>query len=198
MPSSEWPFRLFDLTVFRKVDQRFGMLGAARLIRLIELVLEQVADSDQPLTAVMAWGDFMTAMSCNSEQAAEFLAYCDHARAIDRADVDGRLSLTLVGELAARFRPADSGPRPVPGRVLFETDKQWAEWFKGELNCPPYLANDPSCRRIFRRWCATNVTVDEMEAAIERAMKAGEAPSPAVLHDHLRAYRQAKIERASI
>lgn len=188
-----------DLVITKKLEQRFGLVGLARLLRLVELVVERVP-GDEPLSVVVAWGDFLAALHCSHDAATEFLAYCDHARVLDRATEGGRLRLTLVGELASRLRPVLAEPAPqASGRLLFDTDKQWAAWFKEfkeSLTCPPYLINDPLTRKLFRRWCANNVAVDEIEAATELALKAGEAPTPAVLHDYLKAIRQTKIDRA--
>lgn len=193
MSADSFPVGLSEMVIGRKVEQRFGLLGLARLLKLIELVVERADTADQSPTAVLAWGDFLSALHCNQEDAGEFLSYCDHARVLDRGNEDGRLRITLVGELAARLVPPDSPPIALGGRQLFDTDKQWAEWFKVDLNCPPYLVNDPSTRQLFRRWVANNVTTDEVEAATERAIKAGEAPHPAVLHDHLKALRVDKL-----
>lgn len=189
------PAGLSGLVISRKLEQRFGLLGFARMVKLVELVAE-LSDDDSPASAVVAWGDFMIAVGCNHEAAGEFLAYCEQARVIDRANEDGRLRLSLVGELADMVI-SEAPPPPVPaGPVLFTTEKQWTAWFIAELNCPPYLANDPTTRQLFRRWCATNVTIDEVEAAVELAIKASEAPTPAALHDHLKTVRNTKIERA--
>jgi hypothetical protein len=189
------PAGLSDLVISRKLEQRFGLLGFARMVKLVELVAA-MSDADSPASVVVAWGDFMVAVGCNQEAAGEFLAYCEQARVIDRATEDGRLRLTLIGELAVMVT-SEAPPPPVPaGPVLYTTDKQWKDWFIGELACSPYLANDPSTRQLFRRWCATNVTIDEIEAAVELAIKASEAPTPAALHDHLKTVRNTKIERA--
>lgn len=193
MSAAIFPVGLSEMVIGRKVEQRFGLLGIGRLLKLVELVLERADGSRTAPSAVLAWGDFLAALHCNQEDAGEFLSYCDHARVLDRGDEDGRLRLTLVGELVARFAPADAPAKVMGERLLFSTDKEWVEWFKSDLNCPPYLLNDSSTRQLFRRWCATNVTVDEVEAATARAIKAGEAPHPAVLHDHLKALRLDKL-----
>lgn len=193
MKSAYFPVGLSEMVIGRKVEQRFGLLGLARLLKLIELVTERADREVSTPTALVAWGDFLTALQCNQEDAGEFLSYCDHARVLDRGDEEGRLRLTLVGELVARLVPADSPAIIAGSRQLFVTDKQWAEWFKSDLNCPPYLVNDSSTRQLFRRWVVTNVTTDEVEAATERAIKAGEAPHPAVLHDHLKNLRVDKL-----
>jgi len=191
MTATNFPVGLSELVIGRKIEQRFGLLGLGRLLKLVELIRDR-ADASAPV-AVIAWGDFLAALHCDQEAAGDFLSYCEHARVLDRGNDDGRLRITLVGELAARLAPPVSVTATAPGRQLFDTEKQWAEWFKAELTCPPYLANDPVTRQLFRRWCATNVTTDEVEAATERAIKAGEAPHPAVLHDHLKALRVDKL-----
>ena len=193
MSLSIFPVGLSEMVIGRKVEQRFGLLGLARLLKLVELVTDRADKAAPSLTALVAWGDFLAALHCDQEVAGEFLSYCDHARVLDRGTEDGRLRLTLVGELVARLVPADAPAQAMGDRQLFATDKQWAEWFKADLNCPPYLLNDSATRQLFRRWCVTNVTTDEVEAATARAIKAGEAPQPAVLHDYLKALRLDKL-----
>ena len=193
MSGAVFPVGLSDMVIGRKVEQRFGLLGLARLLKLVELVVERADGSTTAPSAVLAWGDFLSALHCNQEDAGEFLNYCDHARVLDRGNDDGRLRLTLVGELIARLVPAEAPPLTAGARQLFDSDKQWAEWFKSDLNCPPYLVNDPLTRQQFRRWCVNNITTDEVEAATERAIRAGEAPSPVILHDHLKALRGEKL-----
>lgn len=178
--------------VGRKVEQRFGLLGLARLLKLTELVASRADPAGRRIAAVVAWGDFAAALQCAQAEANEFLTYCDHARVIDQGRDGERLRLTLVGELAEFM--AEPVP-PEPPR-LFESEQQWADWFAEDLNCPPYLRNDPATRRLFRRWCAVNVTVAEVEAAAIRATSAGTAPHPAALQDHIRALREEKIKAA--
>lgn len=188
------PSGLSSLVISRKLEQRFGLLGFARMVKLVELVAE-MSDPQTPASIVVAWGDFLIALNCNQHDAGEFLTYCEHARAVERSTDQGRLCLTLIGDLAPLV--AVEAPAAAPlGPVLYTTDKQWKDWFIVELACPPYLANDPATRQLFRRWCATNVTIEEIEAAVELAVKACEAPTPAALHDHLRTVRNTKIERA--
>lgn len=181
------------MIIGRKIEQRFGLLGLGRLLKLVELVTTHADKTVTTPTAVVAWGDFLGALHCNQEVAGDFLSYCEHARILDRGSEDGRLRLTLIGELAARLLPPDLPCLATGDRQLFSSEKQWAEWFKDDLNCPPYLANDPETRRLFRRWCANNVTTDEVETATNRALKAGQAPLPAVLHDHLKTLRIEKL-----
>lgn len=176
----------------RKVEQRFGLIGLARLLKLVELVIARADPSAKRVTAVVAWGDFATALQCKQSEATDFLTYCDQARVIDQGRDGERLRLTFVGELAA-FMAEPLPPEPC---LLLETEQQWAYWFANDLNCPPYLRNDPATRALFRRWCAVNVTVREVELAAVRAVEAKTAPHPAILHDHIRAIRQEKISAA--
>lgn len=187
-----FPLSLSGSVVGRKVEQRFGLLGVARLLKMAELVVERADPAGKRISGVLAWGDFQAALHCTQAEATEFLAYCEQARAIDRGHDDGRLRLVLVGELAALVVPPET-PKQQQGRTLFDTPEQWALWFAEDLNCPPYLRNDPATRRLFRHWCASNVTLDEVEAATAKALAQGEAPHPAVLHDHIKALRQDKL-----
>jgi hypothetical protein len=179
--------------ISKKLEQRFGTLGIGQLVKLVELVATRAEASRKGPTMVIAWGDFLAALGCNVETATEFLTYCEQARAIDRGNDEGRLRITFVGELALLLAEPQALPVQAPGRILFESDVQWADWFKADLNCPPYLANDPYTRQLFRRWCVSNVTLDEIEEATKRAIERGEAPQPAVLNDYLKALRQEKL-----
>lgn len=187
------PAGLSGLVISKKLEQRFGLLGFARMLKLVELVAD-MTEPGEPPTAVVAWGDFLLTLGCSQQDAGDFLAYCDHARVLDRGEDDGRLKLTLLGDLAGMLKQSSAGSQVGP--ELYAKPEQWKAWFMADLNCPPYLANDPYTQQLYRRWCATNVTVEEMQAAVELAIKAGEAPMPASLHDHLKTVRNSKIERA--
>ncbi|MEH6353834.1 hypothetical protein [Pseudomonas sp. 3JA] len=186
---------LSALVVVRKVEQRFGFAGYARLVKLLELISAcgPVAEGE-PIA--LPWADVLESLQAGDMHAREFLSYCEEAKALRVTRDAGQLLVTLGGELVALMASAPVVPAVAAGPVLFETDDQWAEWFAADLNCPPYLANDAATRYLFRRWCATNVTVAEVEAAVELAIKAKEAPLPAALHDYLKTVRNTKIERA--
>lgn len=187
------PGGLSSLVIVRKVEQRFGLLGFARLLKLVELVAD-ASTVPAPAAAVLPWGDVLQGLGCGQDAAVEFLTYCEHARALDRGAEDVRVRLALLGELAAMLVEA---PPPAPtSPVLFNDEQQWVDWFLAEWNCPPYLAAEPGSRQLYRRWIAANVTVEEAEAAAARVMAAREVPAPTVLHDHLMAVRKEKIERA--
>lgn len=187
---------LSEWVISKKLEQRFGVVGIGRLVKLIELMSARAEPGRKGPSMLVAWGDFMASLQCNAEAATEFLTYCEQARALDRSTEDGRLRVTLVGELASLMTRPDAPEAPVmqvAGRTLFATYKQWVDWFKSELNCPPYLANDPYTHKLFKRWCITNVTLDEVEEATQRAIERREAPEPAILHDYLKALRLEKL-----
>jgi hypothetical protein len=186
---------LSGLVVVRKLEQRFGLAGYARLIKLLELIsVSGPVIEGEPVS--LPWADVLESLQAGDMHAREFVSYCEEARALRVTRDAGQLLVTLCGELVVLMASDPMVPEVVVGPVLFETDDQWADWFSADLNCPPYLANDASTRYLFRRWCATNVTVAEVEAAIELAIKAKEAPLPAALHDHLKTVRNTKIECA--
>lgn len=185
---------LSALVLVKKLESRYGLLGFARLVKLLELVAEKPAAApDEPV--VLAWADVLESLQVNDLMCFEFLAFCENAKALRVTRDESRLQLKLCGELDALMAnaPVQAGSGP----VLFETPEQWAEWFATDLGCPPHVATDPLNRQRFRRWCATNVTVTEVEAAIELAIKASQAPTPTALHEHLRTVRTTKIERAA-
>lgn len=185
---------LSSLVIVRKLEQRFGVVGFGRLIKVLELVGEvSLRVANEPF--VIAWADVLEGLQADDTKAWEFFTYCEKAGALRVTREEGRLQVTLCGELDALMANAPvASVMPVP--VLFESDDQWAEWFAADLNCPPHLASDAQTRRIYLRWCATNVTVAEVEAAIELAIGDGRAPLPAVLHEYLKTVRNNKIERA--
>ena len=84
----------------------------------------------------------------------------------------------------------------LPPLELPKIADQWRQWFEAELSMPPLLGKDPYTQDLFRRWCATNVTIAEMEQAIDLARNANTGPSPAALHEFLKTVRNTKIERA--
>ena len=55
------PAGLSGLVIAKKLEQRFGLLGFARMVKLVELVAELSAPDASP-SAVVAWGDFILAL----------------------------------------------------------------------------------------------------------------------------------------
>ena len=164
MPSLNLPSNFSALPVVLKVEQRFGMAGFARLIKLLELF----ASSPSRNTGVVALpvSDWLDALQVDPQDLGFLLDYLAKAE-----------WLTL-----------EQGEEP--GSPLRITLADFTMFL------PPLLGKDPYTQDLFRRWCASNVTIEEMELAIELARKASTAPSPPALHDFLKTVRNTKIERA--
>ncbi|MNO06813.1 hypothetical protein D3C81_2287580 [compost metagenome] len=61
---------------------------------------------------------------------------------------------------------------------------------------PRQVTSDPYTQQLFRRWCASNVTVTEMLQACELASQAPPDLSPTALHRHLQTVRRLRLEQA--
>lgn len=72
---------LSDLVVVRKVEQRFGFAGYARLIKLLELISSMRPAVDESPVGI-PWADVLEALQADDLRAREFLAYCEDARAL--------------------------------------------------------------------------------------------------------------------
>lgn len=186
MPSLNLPSNFSALPIVLKVEQRFGMAGFARLIKLLELF----ASSPSRNTGVVALpvSDWLDALQVDPQDLGFLLDYLAKAEwlTLEQGEEPGSpLCVTLVD--FAMFLP----PLELP-----KVADQWRCWFEIELNMPPLLGKDPYTQDLFRRWCASNVTIEEMELAIELARKASTAPSPPALHEFLKTVRNTKLERA--
>ena len=80
--------------------------------------------------------------------------------------------------------------------VLLTHAGQWSFWCETELNMRRELVADPNSQALFRRWCASNVTVTEMLQACEEAAPAHPVLTPNILHAQLQLVRRARLERA--
>lgn len=169
-----------------KVEQRFGLAGFARLIKLLELFaaspLREVGVIELP---VSDWADAFQSGPLNVSVLLDYLSK-DGWLSQEQTDEPGaplRVTLTHFTE----FLPALDMPK---------TAEQWCAWFTSELSMPSQHGKDPDNQALFRRWCATNVTIEEMNAAIELAVKAGRGFAPACLHSLLMTVRKEKLELA--
>ena len=174
------------LPIVHKVEQRFGLSGYARLIKLLELFasspLRHAGVIELPISD---WGD---ALQAGPHDLNTFLVYLTKAAwlTMEQAEELGaplRVTLIAFAEFLA--------PLELP-----KIADQWRQWFEAELSMPPLLGKDPYTQDLFRRWCATNVTIAEMEQAIDLARTANMGPSPTALHEFLKTVRNTKIERA--
>ena len=186
MPALNWPAGFSTRPVVLKVEQRFGLAGFARLIKLLELfAASPLRDKGVIELPVSEWADALQAGPLNASVLLDYLSSDGWLSQARGEEPGAPLRVTLTD--FADFLPALDMPK---------TAEQWCAWFTSELSMPDQHGTDPDNQALFRRWCATNVTIDEVEAAVELAIKASEAPTPAALHDHLKTVRNTKIERA--
>lgn len=176
--------------VVLKVEQKFGLAGMARMIKVLELLAVSSGRSSGVIELLpKQWHE---ALQLSPVSLGPFITYLSHAgwlKAEQSTDSSVPLRVTVLDFLP--FLAIADAPE------LFADPEQWSAWCSHELGMPPSLATAPESVRLFRRWCATNVTVNEVEAAIELAVKASEAPSLTALHKHLKTVRTTKIEQAS-
>lgn len=174
------------LPIVLKVEQRFGAAGFARLIKL----LEQFAASPSRASGVIeqAASDWRTALQVGPLELSVFLSYLESAGflALEQDAEHGSPLRVTLADFAA-FLPPLQLPRVA---------NEWRQWFAAELRMSEDHGKDPYNQSLFRRWCAANVTIDEMNAAIELAIKDGTGVAPANLHAILMTVRQNKLEVA--
>jgi hypothetical protein len=189
MPALNLPPYFSSLPIVLKVEQRFGLAGYARLVKLLELF---TTSSDRAAGLIeLPPSDWRGALQAGPLELSLFLDYLAQ---------DGWLSQEQGAEPGAplRITLADPGPfLPMLAEPeLFKCADQWRAWFTEQLNMPELTAKDPYVTQLFRRWVANNVTTQEIEAAIELARRANVGPSPAALHDFMKTVRNTKIEQA--
>lgn len=179
---------LSDQVLVRKVEQRFGLAGYARLCKVFELVAQGNG------VASHSRSDWVDVLQCDGVALDGFLSYCVQAGGLETSQSDGAnglLSIRVVEREALC-------PSVVPGiasSVLPRKADEWVAWCRTELNLPGWQLHEASTRRMFARWCAVNVTTEEAARAIEAAGAAGEV-SPAAIHDHLNILRRERVAQA--
>lgn len=175
--------------VVLKVEQKFGVAGMARMVKVLELLAVSSGRSSGVIELLpKQWHE---ALQLSPVSLGPFITYLSHAgwlKAEQSSDSNGPLRVTILDFL--QYLSIADAPE------LFTLPEQWCAWCFHEMGMPPSISTAPESVRLFRRWCATNVTVSEVEAAIELAVKASEAPSLATLHKHLKTVRTTKIEQA--
>lgn len=169
-----------------KIEQRFGLSGFARLVKL----LEQLAASPSPGSGVIELpaSDWRDALQAGPLELNVFLAYLA---------ADGFLALEQDPEPGSPLRVTVAQPANFLQPLLLpRVANHWYQWLAGHHGLSEQQGKDPYNQSLFRRWCATNVTIDEMNAAIEQANKAGTALEPVGLHTLLMTVRKDKLEMA--
>jgi len=174
--------------VARKVEQRFGLAGFARVVKILELL----ACSPDAATGIIAMpaSDWLDALQCGRHELDEFLRFLQAAGWLTAEPSEPGTPLAVTVTNAAAFLPDAADPQ------LFTRPEQWRAWCSVDLAFPQWLLDDPATQRLFRIWCAVNVTTEELQAAACAAIDAKAALSPATLHEQLNIIRRARLERA--
>ncbi|MNG63291.1 hypothetical protein D3C79_215150 [compost metagenome] len=167
------------------VERAFGLEGYARLVKLLELLAgyEPAAAGVLTMTSA-AWCEWLSASPGELRQ---FLEHLGRSGWLRYSQEDGVITVDLL-------KADDFLPGPAP--VLFIDPGQWVFWCETELNMPRQVTSDPYTQQLFRRWCASNVTVTEMLQACELASQAPPDLSPTALHRHLQTVRRLRLEQA--
>jgi len=188
MPALNLPANFSASAIVVRVEKRYGLAGYARLVKLIELlgVNDRAAGGVVPLSM----SDWLDALQASPDELHEFLGFLSKAGWLNYSvGHDPGAPLVVEFHAADDFLP-DAAP------ILFTDPAQWVFWCETELNMPPRVSGDPYSQGLFRRWCASNVTVTEMQLACEAATKGQPDLSPSALHRHLQAVRLARLEQA--
>jgi hypothetical protein len=177
----------------KKVEQRFALAGMARMVKILELL----TGSPDPASGVieMPVSDWEEVMQQGSVLLMPFLSYLQQADwlTVD-PDVEVGAPLRVTVSNPQQYLVSDAALPTYP--QLFSQPAEWRDWFVTELTSPGYAVDTPETQQLFRRWCATNVTLTEIQAAIELAITARQAPTPAALHEYIKAVRKLKLEDA--
>lgn len=171
----------------RKVEQKFGLAGMARMVKLLEL-LEQSPARDVGVVE-LALSDWQEALQQGSTLLMPFLVYLAQAGWLSFEQLESSGTSPLRVTITNHRQYLFASP-------LYVDPAQWQGWFAAELSTPEAVTGAAETLILFKRWCATNVTTTEVEAAIELAIQARQAPTPGVLHEHLKTVRKLKIEQA--
>lgn len=174
------------LPIVLKIEQRFGAAGFARLIKLLELFAASPARVAGLIE--LPASDWRDALQAGPLELGVFLSYLasDGFLAQEQGPEPGSPLRVTLAEFSA-FLPPLQLPRVA---------NEWRQWFAAELGMSEDHGKDPYNQSLFRRWCAKNVTIEEMNAAIELAIKDGTGLTPANLHTLLMTVRKDKLEVA--
>lgn len=174
------------LPIVLKIEQRFGAAGFARLVKLLELF---AASPSRGVGLIeLPASDWRDALQVGPLELSVFLSYLTS---------DGFLLQEQGAEPGSPLRVTISDFSAfLPPLQLPRVANEWRLWFAAELGLTEDHGKDPYNQSLFRRWCATNVTIEEMNAAVELAIKDGTGFGPANLHALLMTVRKDKLEVA--
>lgn len=183
------PRNLSESALIERLQARWDLVGYARWVKLLE-------QCDTEGVAELVPTDWTDALRCGRAELDEFLAFCQRHHAVTVTQGEDTHSPLRV--VVSEFEPYQLLPtlldRPV--RLPQRAD-EWRLWCSIELSMPNWLLDDPATQQLFRRWCASNVTVTEMEEAAKLAAALPEPKvSPAALHDQLQVVRRQRLAQA--
>jgi hypothetical protein len=169
----------------RTITQRLGLVGFARLV----LILEECTDAGQ---VSMSRRDWLATLQCSAVEFDELLGVLDQVGAFRSSQLPGELApLMLSMAQSLQFLLV----KPDPATVVLTTAAQWADWMAVELAAPGWLTSDPASQELFRRWCASNVTLGEMSQAAELAALVPDL-TPNGLHAKWKEVRATRVAHA--
>ncbi|MGQ7245480.1 hypothetical protein ACUN9V_18730 [Salinicola sp. V024] len=171
-----------------QVIERFALIGYARLLLLLEdLAKAPEGDTCRRKYVYSALGSLLEAPP---DVALEFIQALAEIGLVTLVDDGEFVTVTTTGICWPVAETAPSGPQ------LFTDPEQWAAWMHAEVGVPLAYAKGEAYSSKYRHWIASNVTTDEMERAITRTVEHGVGPTPAELHNQLKAVRAARIQEA--
>ena len=188
MPSLNLPFGFSGSALVRRVEKCYGLSGFARLLKLLELL----GTNDLAMRGVVPLpkSDWLDQLQASSDELYDFLGFLTKSGWLTYSEGD-----EPGAPLVVHFLKADDF-LPYAEPLLFAAAEQWVFWCETELNMRREVTAAPESQALFRRWCASNVTVTEMLQACEEAAPGNRELSPAVLHVQLQAVRRARLEKA--
>ncbi len=177
------------------IEAHFALVGYARYLKVLELIAAEAGGNDGRHAVTLSWDAWAVSLSGEPDVLTEFFAFCQDHGVFDVED-DGEKATVTCSDLMLNGAEPSPGPRPTE-QTLFTDSDQWVEWFIEELAYPPKIARKADNVRMFRRWCASNVTVGEMCAAVQKTIEAGTGLGTPALHGHLQALRAQRLKEAS-
>lgn len=188
MPALSLPANFSGSAVASRIQGRYGLAGFARLVKLLEIL----ASSDIASGGIVPLpkSDWRDALGVSDEELYDFLGALMRFGWLTYSEGD-----EPGAPLVVVFCQADDYlPQPEP--ILFTAADQWVFWCETELNMRREVTGDPAVLALFRRWCASNVTVTEMHQACEEAAPNNPELTPYALHAQLQAVRRMRLEKA--
>lgn len=173
------------------VEQHFALVGFARYVKALALIAN-AGDAGRVSLSWEAWG---ASLAAQPEALSEFFNYCQE-QGVFTVDDDGE-QVTLGCPSLLQVSSREPVTTAVESPQLFAHPDEWVTWFIEEMAYPPKIANRADNVRMFRRWCASNVTVHEMNTAVQLTIKAGTGLGTSALHGHLQALRAQRIKEAN-